>query len=193
MGDTLIDVPVSDTASVWKAIQDVKESGTDVDLFIHAMAISDYTVDKIVDLDELIHQVSAMVSNGDQNQAAVANRMRNPPTVTAGGKVSSTMQHPVLYLKPTEKILPKIKTLWPNTTLVGFKLLNGVPLSELLSVAETAMEKVDGDYVLANDLTQINGDDHVAHLLARGEPAVWRKTAYTKTGIVDLFEELANR
>lgn len=191
--DNIFDVTVTDTASVWNAIQSIHDLGVQVDVFIHSMAISDYTVDKIVDLESMVRQITSLASRGDLNSFTAADVLFDPETIAASGKVSSTLQHPVLYLKPTQKILPKIKTLWPNTTLIGFKLLNGVSKEELINVAVTAMEKVNGDYVVANDLTQINGEQHTAYILKRGDSDMPLYTAFTKSFIVDCIEEIANQ
>lgn len=183
----VVDVPTTDTASVWAVIQAI-HALTPVDAFIHAMAVSDYTVERVVDLDTLIENVRALAEAHQLTPDAVASLMRNPPALAANGKVSSDLKHPLLYLEQTEKILPKIKMLWPHATLVGFKLLNGVSTDELLAVARAAMNKVNGDYVVANDLTQIQGEAHTAHVLNKNTQTIL--SVGTKTDLVATLERI---
>ena len=55
-------------------------------------------------------------------------------------------------------------------TLVGFKLLSGVPHEELISVGRSLMEKNDCDFVLANDVKEIGPDYHKGYLIHRDGP-----------------------
>ena len=68
-------------------------------------------------------------------------------------------------LKKTPKIISLIKKLSPNTKLIGFKLLENVKKNYLINVARKLMIKNDCDYVIANDLTQINENEHIAYLI----------------------------
>ena len=58
-----------------------------------------------------------------------------------------------------------IKKKSPETALVGFKLLSGVPHEELISVGKRLMQKNDCDFVLANDLQEIGLDFHRGYLI----------------------------
>ena len=49
-----------------------------------------------------------------------------------------------------------------STTLVGFKLLEGIARDELLNVASRLREKNQADYIIANDLSKIGNGKHWA-------------------------------
>jgi phosphopantothenate-cysteine ligase len=62
-------------------------------------------------------------------------------------------------------VIQRIRQLQKNTILVGFKLLVDVPESELLQVGYNLLLKNNCDFVLANDLTKIQGDNHKGLLI----------------------------
>ena len=102
------------------------------------------------------------------------------------GKVSSNTDHLFLVLKKTPKVIQTIKALQPTTLLVGFKLLVDVAENELFAVARKSLLASQADYVLANDLTQISGNQHVGHLLTQeGQIGTGRTKAEIATLIVD--------
>lgn len=156
-------IEVTDTQSVQDAIERVMNSQR-VDYFIHSMAISDYTVDKISSIDDIVRQIRAMDNPSAED---AINILRFPEGVTNRNKVSSTIEHPILYLKQTPKIIASIKTRWPHVKLIAFKLLNKVDKNELMNVAISSAIKVNADYIVANDLQDIKGEQHKALFMTR--------------------------
>lgn len=157
----LIIIETSDTQSVQDAIESVMNNNK-VDYFIHAMAISDYTVDKVVSVDELIDSIDEELTYSKND---IINLLKNPPAITNRNKVSSTIKQPLIYLKQTPKIIATIKQKWPHVKLIGFKLLNGVSKEELINVAMVSLEKTNADYIVANDLTGISKTHHKAYIV----------------------------
>ncbi len=88
-----------------------------IDYFIHSMAVSDYTIDYVTTIERI---KSSLQSKDDIDEA-----LKNVQTIT-GSKISSSEDNLVIVLKPTPKIISIIKTLSPETYLVGFKLLDNV-------------------------------------------------------------------
>lgn len=156
-------IETKDTKSVQEAIENVMNNNN-VDYFIHAMAISDYTVDKVVSVDELIDSID---DNSTYSKNDIINLLKNPPVITNRNKVSSTIKQPLIYLKQTPKIIATIKQKWPNVKLIGFKLLNGVSKEELINVAMTSLQKTDSEYIVANDLSDISHSHHKAYIVNR--------------------------
>ena len=154
-------VTISDTESLKTYLENLFALST-VDVFIHAMAVSDYTVASITDLDSVLHNLGQIQTFGVVD---VWKALLNPGELQ--GKVSSSITNPILTLKQTPKIIKQIKEWSPNTTLVGFKLLNRVPYEELINVATKSMEGYNGDYVVANDLQDINGEQHQATIISK--------------------------
>ena len=121
-----------------------------IDAVIHAMAVSDYVVKEVTTLDR-IRGVEAPGDGAD----------------LSGNKISSDIDDLVIHMKRSPKVISSIKKLSPESTLVGFKLLSGVPHEELIAVGRGLMEKNDCDFVLANDLKEIGRDHHRGYLIHR--------------------------
>lgn len=154
-------IETTDTQSVQDAIEDVMNNNN-VDYLVHAMAISDYTVDKVVSVEQLINAIDA---NQTYSKNDIVELLKNPPTIANRNKVSSTITQPLIYLKQTPKIISTIKYKWPNVKLIGFKLLNNVPKEELINVAMASLEKNKADYIVANDLSSITKTQHTAYIV----------------------------
>lgn len=154
-------IETTDTKSVQEAIESVMNSNQ-VDYFIHAMAISDYTVDKVVSVEELIDSID---ENSTYSKNDIINLLKNPPFIANRNKVSSTIKQPLIYLKQTPKIIATIKEKWPSVKLIGFKLLNGVSKEELIGVAMNSLKKTNAEYIVANDLTSISKTTHKAYIV----------------------------
>lgn len=121
-----------------------------IDAVIHAMAVSDYVVKEVTTLDR-IRGVEDAEHGAD----------------LSGNKISSDIDDLVIHMKRSPKVIGIIKKLSPETTLVGFKLLSGVPHEELIAVGRGLMEKNDCDFVLANDLREIDAEHHRGYLIHR--------------------------
>ena len=115
-----------------------------IDYFIHSMAVSDYMVDYVTNLESI-----------KNNNIKIINDT----------KISSNEKSLVIVLKPTPKIISIIKNISPETYLVGFKLLDNVSKEELISVAKKLRDKNKCDLVVANDLEKIRKGNHKAYLI----------------------------
>lgn len=120
-----------------------------IDCFIHSMAVSDYMVDYVTNMNKL----KESIIYGDKVE------------VINDSKISSNEEDLVIVLKPTPKIISMIKMISPNTYLVGFKLLNGVLVEELIEVAKDLRDRNNCDMVVANDLETIREGEHIAYLI----------------------------
>jgi phosphopantothenate--cysteine ligase len=144
------------------------------DVFIHSMAVSDYTPVYMTDLNEV-------------EQAEHVSDLLNRQNTES--KISSKEEYQVLFLKKTPKVISLVKTWNPDICLIGFKLLVNVSKDELFAVARESLQKNKARYILANDLTEIKGDKHHAYLL--DESHVYE--ADTKKAIANLiFERVTN-
>lgn len=121
-----------------------------IDAVVHAMAVSDYTVKQVTTL--------TAIRSGEEN---------DPDKAMSDGKISSEIDDLVIVLKRTPKVIGEIKKSSSNTILVGFKLLTGVEHDVLIDTGRRLMEKNNCDMVLANDPTEITGDQHIGYLIAR--------------------------
>ncbi|TWS95581.1 phosphopantothenate--cysteine ligase [Streptococcus sp. sy018] len=120
------------------------------EVLIHSMAVSDYSPIYMTDLDEL------------KQNTDVARLLSKKNTQD---KISSAADYQVLFLKKTPKLIKKVKEWNPTIRLIGFKLLVNVSQEELLQIAQKSLKINQAELIVANDLSQITGDQHKAYLL----------------------------
>ncbi len=90
------------------------------------------------------------------------------------GKISSGMEKLELSLEPAPKVLPILRSMAPDATLVGFKLEVGLSDDQLAEVARSRLGSGVEDLVVANDLERVTPDDHPAIIIAmKGEPTAF--------------------
>lgn len=118
---------------------------------IHSMAVSDYTPVYMTGLDEL------------KNTDDIASLLDKQNTES---KISSNDEYQVLFLKKTPKVISYVKEWNPTITLIGFKLLVGVPKEELFAVARQSITRNGADFILANDLNDISENQHIGFLVS---------------------------
>ncbi len=137
-------------------------------VFIHAMAVSDYSPIYMTDFDTVAqNQELTYFLTKKQEQA----------------KVSSEADYQVLFLKKTPKVISLVKTWNPEIQLIGFKLLVNVEKAELIRVARESLLKNRADYILANDLTDISETAHKAYLVTTTD----EETVSTREEIAQLL------
>ena len=71
----------------------------------------------------------------------------------------------------------------PKIHLIGFKLLVDVTKDHLIDVARESLNNNRADIIVANDLTQINSEQHLAYLVEKND----YQTAYSKQEIAELI------
>ncbi|MBP2623266.1 phosphopantothenate--cysteine ligase [Streptococcus oricebi] len=140
------------------------------DVLIHAMAVSDYSPSYMTGFSQL-----AQASKLEEFLT-----MKNQES-----KISSEEDFQVLFLKKTPKIISLVKTWNPKIRLVGFKLLVDVSKEELIQVARESLLKNQAEIIVANDLTTIDDQQHLAYLVDEKE----ENLAKTKQEIAQLLLE----
>ena len=144
-----------------------------IDSVIHSMAVSDYKVSTITTPDFIAdslyekfrdsHTVPSLENWRNMIQEAFTNDLFDGKK-----KISSELEHPVLVLEKTPKIIGMIKKASPQTILVGFKLLSGVSEEKLIETAYNLLLKNQCDFVLANDKNSIIDGNHEGYLVDSG-------------------------
>ena len=118
--------------------------------------------------EELAEWVRREVSSGAYravvHSAAVADYESEAPHP---GKLRSGQKELVLRLKPTAKLVDRIKLLDPKILLVMFKLEVGKSHPELVEQGQTAMRRAGADLVVVNDLESFRAG-HTAYLVEPG-------------------------
>lgn len=160
---------VTNTQSVYDSIERLMNE-VNIDLFIHAMAISDFSYAysiSIPDLAEELHQ--SFVADRNISKEKIETILTNPKyRHDADDKISSG-EEIVMGFKTTPKVISLIKKKNPNTFLVGFKLVKHNMDNNLLIQAEKLRLTNDCDAVFANEASQLSEEGHAGVLLHKGE------------------------
>jgi phosphopantothenate-cysteine ligase len=92
-------------------------------------------------------------------------------TVTnyVGGKIRSTSMESAIGLVPLPKLISRVKKWHPGCFLVGFKLLVDSTEEELLAAAEKSIVDNHCEMVVANDLSDLQNNDHCLRILTADE------------------------
>ena len=151
-------------------LEEMRNLVKDYQVLIHSMAVSDYTPVYMTSIDEV---------QASQDLSEFLTK-HNSET-----KISSKEDTQILFLKKNPKIISLVKEWNPQIHLIGFKLLVDVTKEHLIDVARESLNKNRADIIVANDLTQINSDQHLAYLV---EKNIYQ-TAYSKQEIADLLLE----
>ena len=131
-------------------LREMKRIVPDYQVLIHSMAVSDYSPVYMTGLDEV------------QASQDLSDFLHKKNTET---KISSKDEVQVLFLTKIPKIISLVKEWNPSIHLIGFKLLVDVTKEHLIQIARESLEKNQADLIVANDLTQINENQHLAYLV----------------------------
>ena len=151
-------------------LEEMRNLVKDYQVLIHSMAVSDYTPVYMTSLDAV------------QASQDLSEFLTKYNTET---KISSKEEAQILFLKKNPKIISLVKEWNPKIHLIGFKLLVDVTKDHLIDVARESLNKNRADIIVANDLTQINSEQHLAYLVEKND----YQTAYSKQEIAELLLE----
>ena len=149
-------------------LEEMRNLVKDYQVLIHSMAVSDYTPVYMTSIDEV------------QASQDISEFLTKHNTET---KISSKEDAQILFLKKNPKIISLVKEWNPKIHLIGFKLLVDVTEDHLIDVARESLKKNQADIIVANDLTQINSEQHLAYLVEKND----YQTAYSKQEIAELI------
>jgi phosphopantothenate-cysteine ligase len=90
--------------------------------------------------------------------------------IAVRGKIDSAEGDLVIRGRPTPKVIRAVRDWAPESYLVGFKLLSGVPADDLIRTAEAANRTNRADLTIANDLQLLREGRHTVHLVRPGQP-----------------------
>ncbi|MGY3750040.1 phosphopantothenoylcysteine decarboxylase domain-containing protein [Vagococcus acidifermentans] len=146
------------------------------DAVIHSMAVSDYQMDFAIDGDAFANKLAEELVRRPQDisETELAEDIRQLLRTHAfvpekqAKKLSSDSRQLILFLGRAPKVISIIKTVQPETILVGFKLLVDVSEDVLTDAALKSIKTNNADFILANDLTKITGETHQAFLIDSG-------------------------
>ena len=149
-------------------LEEMRNLVKDYQVLIHSMAVSDYTPVYMTSIDEV---------QASQDLSKFLTRQNTE------SKISSKEDTQILFLKKNPKIISLVKEWNPKIHLIGFKLLVDVTMDHLIDVARESLKKNQADIIVANDLNQINSEQHLAYLVEEND----YQTAYSKQEIAELI------
>ena len=135
-----------------------------IDVIIHSMAVSDYTVQYVTTGQNLINKLS------NKSEVEIENILNSDEIkIQNDDKISSNLSDIYIKLVPTPKVISQIKKWDKDIFLVGFKLLSNVTKETLIDVAKNLMQKNNCDVVVANDIKDITATQHKAYIITNNE------------------------
>lgn len=159
-------IEIEGTKDLESAVKDILTNHK-IDVFIHSMAVSDYMVDYV--------STSKLLSD-NFNNTDLENYLKTNQAKLTDKKISSYEDDLIIRLVKTPKIIHMIKELSEETLLIGFKLLDDVSKEELIDTAIKLKDKNKCDYVVANDLKNINATNHLAYIIDKDNNYIEAKT-----------------
>lgn len=172
-----LDIRLIESADDLKDALHAISQETHVDAVIHTAAVGDYQGRLSVRAEDVAAEIADRQATADHplTQEEILGILLNPRSAQDDeGKMSSTMPHLLVELGLTPKVIGFLRGWFPDALLVGCKLLDNVSEEELLSVASCLRQKNQMDYILANDLGNMDEGRHPAMLIGSGSAVVAR-------------------
>lgn len=157
------EVIVSSCLSLYNKMEELL-TNQNIDVVIHSMAVSDYTVDFVSNCEILAQNLQEKTP---QEILEILNS--DNLKIDNSTKISSYSDDLIIKLIPTKKVISCIKQWSPKTTLIGFKLLSDTTTENLINVGYNLLQKNNCDYVVANDLCNIKNNMHLAYLIDKNK------------------------
>lgn len=157
-------IPIETTEDMLQAL--ITESENKYDLVIHSSAVGDYKPEFSFRMEDLAEELANAIKEGLITKEEILSILTNPKCkVNDDTKISSYEPHLTVKLTLTPKLISRLRELFPEATLIGFKLLENVTKEHLLEVAKKLCIKNDMDYIIANDLHDLRQGTHLSFLV----------------------------
>lgn len=161
---------VDTTEEMMKALEEESKK-EQYHVIIHAAAVGDYKTDFTFLMEDLAKEIFSK-RNGFETWEDVYKLLTDPECrLDNSSKISSYQSDLSVKLCLTPKIIGSLKKWFPNSLLVGCKLLENVPKKELYGVAQALCQKNKMNFILANDLADLR-------------KGVWNRYVVTKDGYI---------
>ena len=134
---------------------------------VHSMAISDYVLDYTTSSTNFFKFIESKRKFDPKRIVELLWDVVESPYTFKQNKIASDSEDLLIHLVKAPKIISYIKDWDPNITLVGFKLLSNPALYQVKDAVVKLFETAKCDYVLYNDLYQINEKHHAARLFSK--------------------------
>lgn len=160
-------MPIETTEEMLEAIETESKSAH-FDALIHASAVADYKAAFSFLLEDLAEELFDHISEFESAQD-ILNLMENPSCkLDDSSKISSYQKNLTVKLGLTPKVIARLREWFPDTLLIGCKLLENVSKEELYETAAKLCIKNNMDYILANDLADLRAGIPARYLVSKG-------------------------
>ena len=161
--ENLKTIQIETTQDMFDALK--SESNSHYDLVIHASAVGDYKPEYSFRMEDMAQELLNRVQK-EKTYEAILDTLTNPKCkVNDDTKISSYEPHLTVKLTLTTKLISHLKEWFPNSILVGFKLLENVTKEHIIEVAQKLCAKNTMDYIIANDLADLRKGNHISYLV----------------------------
>ena len=127
----------------------------DFDCIIHASAVGDYKSEFSFLMEDMAKEIYENL-DGIKSEEDILKILTNPNCkINDDSKISSYQKNLTTKLTLTPKIIARLREWFPNTLLIGCKLLENVAKQELYDVAQKLSVKNNMDFIFANDLADL--------------------------------------
>lgn len=138
-------IDVTDTQSVLENMKQIIKTHK-IDYVIHAMAISDYKVEKVFSCENIDKVLTEhKISNSKE-------LLEHLSGLDNSSKISSNMDTMFIQLTKTPKIIDLIKEWDKDVKLISFKLLSNVNKETLIDAALKQKERTGSEVVVGNSI-----------------------------------------
>ena len=157
-------IPIETTQDMYEELE--RESQNNYDMVIHSSAVGDYKPEFSFRMEDLAKELERSIKEGKITYEELLNVLINPNCkVNDDTKISSYEPHLTVKLTLTTKLISHLKEWYPQSLLIGFKLLENVPKEHLMEVARKLCIKNQMDYIIANDLHDLRQGEHLSFLV----------------------------
>lgn len=156
-------VKVLSTEDMQNAIEAEKEWKPDA--ILHVAAVGDYKGGFAFLMADMAEEIFERLEH-IQGPQEIYDIMMNPKCkLHSDTKISSYQVDLTVKLDLTPKIIAKLREWFPDSLIIGAKLLEGVPREELYAEAQKICVRNGVDYILSNDLADLRKGDTTRHLV----------------------------
>lgn len=161
---------VETTDEMMQALHEESLDGEKTDVLIHASAVGDFKTDYTFLMEDLAAYLWKKMENreiGSEEELLAALTDGERYRIDNSSKISSYQKNLTVKLGLTPKIIGRLREWYPDTLLIGCKLLENVPKEELYEVGQRLCVKNQMDYIMANDLADLRSGDSARHLITQ--------------------------
>ena len=138
-------IEVNDTQSVHDKMKEIIQTNK-IDYVIHAMAISDYKVEKVFTCENIDNALNKSVITNSED---LLNHLEG---IDNSSKISSNLDTMFIQLTKTPKIVDLIKEWDSNIRLISFKLLTDASEERLTKISKKQKSRTKSDVVIGNTI-----------------------------------------